>query len=376
MNKTILWLLFPLLLLNLFSGCTQIKSQKLYYSQPENRDYFQIKRGINISHWLSQNSDKSENRRQFFTKEDAETIAELGYDHVRIPVDEEHLWDENGNRLESSFSMLHEGIGWCFEHDIKVILDLHQVSSHTFNSQNNILWTSKQAQADFIKMWLALSKEFSNYSINTLAYELLNEAVADSSSQWNNLLKITIDSLRKHEPERKIIIGSNRWQSTDTFNELVVPDNDRNIILSFHFYAPHAFTHYRAPWMTAGQFTGEVHYPGQVVDSTELASYPDSIIMAIKESNGYYTIDKLQKLMMEPIIYAREHKLQLYCGEFGTMPTVRRGDRLAWYTDVRSILEENNIAWSNWDYKGGLFGIHYSNGQVDEYLVKALIPAL
>ena len=355
-------------------GCHNFSNQNLYYNQPETKNYFQIKRGINISHWLSQNPDKSENCNQFFTKEDVKTIAVLGFDHVRIPVDEEHLWDENENRIESSFLMLHEGINWCLNNNLKVIIDLHQIRSHSFNNQNNLLWTDKQAQDTFIQMWLSLSKEFSKYSVKELAYELLNEAVADSSSQWNSLLKITIDSLRKYEPERKIIVGSNRWQSPDTFHELVIPENDLNIILSFHFYAPHAFTHYRAHWMVSGKYIGDVHYPGQMIEDFDLIGYPDSIVQPLRESNGYYTKDTLHKLMMEPIGFAREHRLQLYCGEFGTMPTVRRSDRLAWYTDVRSVLEENNIAWSNWDYKGALFGIHYPNGQIDEYLVKALIP--
>lgn len=298
----------------------------------------------------------------------------MGYDHVRIPIDEEHLWDENGNRLEHSFSMLHEGINWCLNNNLKVIIDLHQFRSHTFNNHNNLLWYSAQAQAGFINIWLSLSNEFKKYPVDKLAYELLNEAVADSNSHWNRLLKITIDSLRKYEPERKIIVGSNRWQSPDTFDELEVPENDLNIIVSFHFYAPHIFTHYRAPWMVSGKFTGEVRYPGLVVNTNELATFPDSIVQAVNESNGYYTKETLYELMKKPILYAQQHQLQLYCGEFGAMPTVRRNDRLAWYADVRSILEENNIAWSNWDYKGNLFGIHYSGGQIDGHLLKALIP--
>jgi endoglucanase len=46
---------------------------------------------------------------------------------------------------------------------------------------------------------------------------------------------------------------------------------------------------------------------------------------------------------------------------------------LQWYEDVRSILEANNIAWANWDYRGG-FGIVGRDRQPDEGLIKALIP--
>lgn len=360
-----------IILINLFSFCGCVRH--VNNNDGPNAD-FQVRRGINLSHWFSQNPDIIVNHRHFITKDDIALIAGLGYDHVRIPIDEENLWDEYGNQIESSFLMLKEGVDWCLANNLNVIIDLHQIRSHSFNNLNNILWTSKHAQNKFIQTWLSLSKEFRDYPKSCLAYELLNEAVADSSSQWNSLLKITIDSLRKYEPLRKIIVGSNRWQSPDTFNELIVPENDPNIILSFHFYIPHAFTHYRAPWMTAGSYKGEVNYPGQIISEADLITYPDSIVDPLRESNGYYTKDSLRELMSEPIKYAQLHHLQLYCGEFGVMPTVGRGDRLAWYTDVRSILEENNIAWSNWDYKG-LFGIYYPDGQVDEYLVKTLIPS-
>ncbi|HPR32651.1 MAG TPA: cellulase family glycosylhydrolase, partial [Prolixibacteraceae bacterium] len=347
--------------------------QKMF-NHPNCENYFQIKRGINISHWLSQNPDKNSNRNRLFTVEDAALISRLGYDHVRIPVDEEHLWDEQGNRLESSFEMLHEGIKWCLENDLKIILDLHQIRSHSFNSRNNLLWKSAKAQNEFIQMWLLLSGEFSKYPVEDLAYELLNEAVADSSSQWNRLLKTTIDSIRKREPYRKIIFGSNKWQTPKTFHELVVPENDSNIILSFHFYAPHAFTHYRAHWLEAGKYIGPVNYPGQVIEPENLTGYPENVLKGINQSNGYYTKDTLLGNIQEPLLYAKEHRLQLYCGEFGCVPFVPRTMRLQWYKDVREMFEMNGIAWSNWDYKG-LFGIFNSgNGNPDQYLMDVLIP--
>ena len=48
---------------------------------------FELKRGVNLSHWLSQNFGWSP-RESFITEKDIEFIAGAGYDHVRIPVDE------------------------------------------------------------------------------------------------------------------------------------------------------------------------------------------------------------------------------------------------------------------------------------------------
>ena len=57
--------------------------------------------------------------------------------------------------------------------------------------------------------------------------------------------------IREREPHRKIVVGSNMWQHVDTFHQLKVPD-DQDIILSFHFYRPHIFTHYICPGFQRG----------------------------------------------------------------------------------------------------------------------------
>jgi endoglucanase len=67
---------------------------------------------------------------------------------------------------------------------------------------------------------------------------------------------------------------------------------------------------------------------------------------------------------LEPAIRrARELGLQLYCGEFGCLPTVPRADRLAYYHDLIGTMEANDVAWANWEYKGsfGIFEWHEAN---------------
>ncbi len=116
-------------------------------------------KGTNLAHWLSQTSLSGDQRRDFITEKDIAYIAELGFEHVRMPIDEMQMWDEQGNRDEGAFEILHNAI-------------------------------------------------------------------------------------RELEPERTVMIGSNRWQGAETFDELAVPD-DKHIILSYHFYEPFIFTHYK-----------------------------------------------------------------------------------------------------------------------------------
>ena len=69
---------------------------------------FKIQRGINISHWLSQCVGRS-HRQTWFTQQDVAYLADLGFDHLRIPVDEKELWQENGRltKKRSIYSINH-----------------------------------------------------------------------------------------------------------------------------------------------------------------------------------------------------------------------------------------------------------------------------
>ena len=78
-----------------------LAAMALFSCQPEEK--FAINRGTNIAHWLSQGSRRGEEREQFITKKDIEDIALMGFDHVRLPIDEEQMWDENGARHDDAF---------------------------------------------------------------------------------------------------------------------------------------------------------------------------------------------------------------------------------------------------------------------------------
>ncbi len=334
---------------------------------------FRISRGVNISHWLSQSSTRGERRLAYFTEKDVAYIAGLGYDHIRLPVDEEQLWTEEGSKETEAFELLHSAAKWCRDHHLRVVVDLHILRSHHFNAKDKPLWTDPKAQDKFFQLWRDLSAELRKYPVDLVAYELMNEPVADDPEDWNKLVEKAVKEIRKTEPQRRIVIGSNKWQSVNTMDQLRIPQGDRNIILSFHFYIPMLITHYKASWTDVGKYTGPVNYPGQIVDPKQVENLPEDIARIVKANNGLYNRDTLRELIQKSLATAGKYDLPLYCGEWGCLSTTPRQARLQWYEDVRSILEANNIAWANWDYRGG-FGIVGRDRQPDEGLIKALIP--
>jgi endoglucanase len=337
---------------------------------------FEIKRGVNLSHWLSQDFGW-EPKYTYINKNDIRFIDSIGYDHVRIPIDEKEIWDENGKPIEAAIQHLTNCLDWCAEYKLRAIVDLHTVRAHHFNASNeggtNTLWTDSLAQNNFVNLWAQLSDLLKKYPNNMVAYEILNEAVAPDHEDWNKLMNKTVAEIRKREPQRVLIIGPNMWQIAPNLQYLKLPEGDKNIILSFHTYSPLAFTHYTANWTPIKEYKGTVHYPGQIITNEDYAKYVDTtntaLVSQISDARDQWNKDRLLQVFKMGVDYAKSKNLQLYCGEFGCLPTVDRTDRLNFYTDMVSLFEENNIAYCNWEYKGD-FGIYF----FDSKNVKSLDP--
>lgn len=345
---------------------------------------FDIKRGINLSHWLSQVFGWSP-RDKFVKEEDLIAIKEMGFDHVRLPIDEEEMWDEDGNQIKESFDYLINCIEWTLNQNLKIIIDLHIIRAHHFNAVNEgreiTLWKDKNAQHNFIELWRQLSEILIKYPNNMMAYEMMNEPVADNPEDWNQLITDSYTAMRKLEPERPLIFGSNMWQNPQTFPELRVPEDDSNIILSMHTYEPLLFTHYKAYWLPIRDYKGKTRYPGISIDDTDLHEYlkiaPADGIEMVEEKNKYFDRNAIIEELKPAIEKAQNMNLQLYCGEFGCLPSVPHADRIQYYKDIISIFDEFDIAYTHWDYKGD-FGIvgwdrsTYTTGKQNEEIISIL----
>lgn len=528
----------------LIASCSEKEETANGGGEPQSYIPFAISKGVNISNWLSQSDVRGEERKNYFTEAEVQQLAGFGFDHIRLPADEEQLFTEDGQKIPEAFELLHNAIKWCEKANMKVIVDMHILRSHHFNNnesgepiksffdtfengatsywystqgssvtvqvvdnpekdavnssdkvlyinkqnsgfdwpagqkggfelpigpgktqfkylrmkfrkdkvstmtvvltdQNNKdyytgyanqeankweeiavelqgkmdgictkitlrpdntegvlyiddvflsdsptgdnmeltpestssvpkLWTDKDAQYKYLDLWKSLADELKDYPNDLVAYELLNEPVAPYSSQWNSLSAQLIRELRLTEPERKLVIGSNKWQGVNTFGELTVPANDPNIILSFHFYNPHLFTHYKAEWTDMKNLNVAIHYPGELIAQEEYAQLSDDDKKIVDPYMGTYNRAVLESLVRKAMNQAGKYGLQLHCGEFGCYNKTPRTDKIDWLQDVISIFRDNNIAYSYWEYKAG-FGFCNSKGEVTDQEVLNLL---
>ena len=342
------------------SGCTK------------KADKFTLHRGLNASHWLSQTKIRGEERAAYMTEKDFKNIADMGFDHVRLPFDEEQFWNEAGEQQAAAFELMHNAIKWSMKYNMRVIVDLHTLRSHHFNiADNRQLWEDENAQNDFISFWKQLSAQLKDYPNDMLAYEPMNEAVADNPEDWNKLINWVINEIRELEPERPIIMGSNRWQQVGTFKDLRVPENDPNIILSFHFYNPMLFTHHTAPWVGFAEYSGPITYPGKSIPDDNYGDVSPELRAELERFNQNWTKETMEEAIMQAVVVAQKYNLPLYCGEFGAFPSTPLDLRATYYRDLVSIFEKHHIAWAHWNYKND-FPVVDKNLQPIPEIVNAL----
>ena len=367
-------------------GITQADPDCSVHPIPANPAGFVIRHGTNLSHWLSQDFGWVP-KDEWITQRDIEFIASCGFDHVRLPVDEFELWNEDGSAREDNFARLTQGIEWCRAANLRVILDMHVLRSHHFNAANeggsNTLFTDPQAQQHLADLWKDLSHRYGNIPVSELAYEIMNEPVADDNEEWNALVALVLKQIRVLEPSRVVVIGANRWQIPQNVPALKFPEGDKNIIISFHTYTPMLFTHYTADWTPLKFYKGPVSYPGPIVSKEDYdkirAEIGEKAVFGsfIEEARENWGPERLLQVYEPAIKRARELGLQLYCGEFGCMPTVPREARMAYYRDIVRVYAENGIAYANWEYKGdfGIFEWHgkrFATGAPDVELISIL----
>jgi len=318
---------------------------------------FDLQRGTNISSWLSQSKARGAERRNFFLRSDVQRIADWGFDHLRLPIDESQMWDEQGRPEPEAFELMESAINWSLEAGLKVIVDLHIIRCHGFfQSTEPELFTNPEKAEVFADLWRQLSARLKHHPLDKVAYELLNEPIAKVSADWNRVARVAHQAIRELEPERIIVLGSNKWNSVFTYDELDVPD-DRNLLLTFHFYQPMLLTHHQAWWTPEGKiYSGPVQYPGTPIAPANLPQLDLSKAgrltpAEIAALNLPYDRAAMVRDMARPLAIARSKNLPIYCGEFGVIKLAPHEYRLAWYRDIASVFHELGIAWANWDYK-------------------------
>ena len=271
----------------------------------------------------------------FFTDADAEFIASLGMNSVRIPLNYKHFEDDDRpfELKEDGFERLSAVIETCARHGIYAILDLHALpgaqNAH-WHSDNPThwanFWTHRHFQDRVVHLWEALADRFKGNPW-IAGYNPINEPAEVTGDVIGPFYRRLEAAIRAIDDDHILFLDGNRYSTQ--FDQL--GDPLPNTVYTAHDYALPGF-------VDGGPYPGVSR--GQYVD------------------HAY-----IEKTFLERTEYMRATGTPIWVGEFGPVYTgdpAKDEQRLQLLDEQLALYREHDASWALWTYKDiGLQGVVY-----------------
>ena len=293
-----------------------------------------FRKGVNLGGWLSQCDYSEERLNSFITEADFKQIADLGFDHVRIPIDYNVIQNPDGTMRPDGLGRIDAALELCDKYGLKAVLDLHKTPGYSFDAGEKEagFFESESYQERFYWIWETLAEWFGGMP-DRVAFELLNEVTeARYLPAWKRISRECVRRIRFFAPDTIILLGSYNWNSARTVPELDAPYDDK-MVYNFHFYEPHVFTHQGAYWMPELQNTRMAYADCGASEQW----FEDFLAPAVEK--------------------AEKENCELYCGEFGVIDIVPPEEAVKWFRDLHKVFERHGIAHAMWSWKQMDFGL-------------------
>ncbi len=298
-------------------------------------------RGVNIIGYdaLWQSRDKARMQARHFR-----LIKEAGFNHVRINL---HPFKFMGDAPDYAISptwleTLDWAVAQALDNDLVAILDMHEFNAMARDFEG--------LKYKYLAVWEQLAARYQNYP-DTVFFELLNEPNgAVTVALWNEFLVEPYNIVRRTNPDRTLIIGPAFWNGIDYIEDLALPEVDRNIIVTVHYYHPMPFTHQGAPWSKHGDQVG-----------IEWHDTPEEQQRIVND------LGKVQT-------WAEQQQRPIYLGEFGAYDKADMASR-ARYTDaIARHAERLGWSWGYWQFDSDFVVYDIERDGWVTPILNALIP--
>ncbi len=175
-------------------------------------------------------------------------VQKAGFSAIRLPIKwSNHALSTSPYTIDPKFVAR---VDWAVQNaisrDLAIVLNIHHYDQLTKNPSAH--------KERFLALWAQISQHYKNQS-NKVFFEVLNEPNNKLEPVWNEYQNAAIATIRKSNPSRAIIVGGVGYNSVGGLEQLQLP-NDPNLIGTFHFYSPFAFTHQGAEWVSPSPATG------------------------------------------------------------------------------------------------------------------------
>jgi endoglucanase len=303
-------------------------------------------RGVNLANALE--APKEGDWGIVLKEEYFDRIKSAGFDSVRLPV----CWSAHAEtsppyRIDSEFS---NRVDWAISQALKrritPIVNMH--------NDDGIVQEPDKHRERFLAIWRQISERYKDYP-RALAFELFNEPNGNlTADRWNQLLADAIEIVRRTNPTREIVVGPVAWNGIKELPSLELPEKDRHLVATVHYYNPFRFTHQGASWVGAdSQKWLGTKWMGTPAEQQDVARDFDAAIA-----------------------WAVKHRRPIWLGEFGAYSKADLESRARWTRFVAAEALKRKMGFAYWEFCSG-FGIYNpERRQWIDPLKEALLPSV
>jgi endoglucanase len=306
-------ILFTVILFALVSMKTEAFSQAVSAKEQNAK----LSRGVNVIGYdkaLWKDHTKGRFKESYF-----QMIKDAGFSSLRVNL---HPFSNMNSEYIINPAWL-EALDWVvkkgLEAKLMLILDLHEFNAMADNPE------AKKEM--FLSVWKQLAPRYKDQPGDVL-FEILNEPNQKLTVDlWNVYLVEAMKIIRETNPNRTLVIGPANWNGIESLNTLVLPENDRNIIVTVHFYHPMSFTHQGAPWAKDFKDLSGVKWTGT------------------KEEK-----DMIEAKLKVAADWSKANDRPIFLGEFGAYDKADMDSRARYTAFVARTAEKFNFSWAYWQF--------------------------
>ncbi len=318
-------------------GCMMLLASPVL-AQPPQALLAHLHRGVSITGWFRFPASRDPAVLARWMPDSAMSgLRRAGFDFVRLAIDPAIA---EGPAVRAAAAA---AICQLRKHDLAVIVDAHPIDWH--------LETDPNDRERLRAFWRDFAPSLRRCDARMIVPEVLNEPVfANDPAGWAALQHTLLTDLRATMPDSTILLTGHDWGSIRGLLALM-PEDDPNVLYSFHFYDPPELTSLAA------------YRPG--LDRADLARLPFPVTNpaacplgsdgATADMMRYYCSmawngTAIEQRIATAAAWARQHHATLLAGEFGAAQALNPAARSAWIRTVRQSLEHAGIGWTLWGY--------------------------
>jgi endoglucanase len=283
-------------------------------------------RGINLGNAL-----EAPNEGEWGVRLKAEyfkAIKDAGFDTVRLPVRwSAHAGADAPYTIDPKFVAR---VDWAIEqalaNKLNIIVNVHHYGETDSDPEKHL--------PRLAGLWEQIAARYRERPAGVV-FELLNEPHDKlTAAKWNAAVPKLLDVVRKTNASRPVIVGGTQWNSIGGLDKLELPADDRNLIVTVHYYDPFEFTHQGAPWVKGADKWKGRQWAG--TDAEKAA---------------------ITKALERAAAWGKKHDRPIFLGEFGAFGAADMESRARWTRFVAREAERLGLSWAYWEFCSG-FGAY------------------